>query len=119
VNNQSPIRYFYTQPSAQPAYEGAVDIVEDAGADYGFMSIRGSLQDGNSAIVIWRTISDDVILSNAALDAFFTSQCKDWDMRNVDVVYVNGDSNLELLKKPGEHWKVVRIDKEFNQLMFD
>ena len=40
-------------------------------------------------------------------------------MRNVDVVYVNGDSNLELLKKPGEHWKVVRIDKEFNQLMFD
>lgn len=83
------------------------------------MSIRGSLQDGNSAIVIWRTISDDVILSNAALDAFFTSQCKDWDMRNVDVVYVNGDSNMELLKKPGEHWKVVRIDKEFNQLMFD
>jgi hypothetical protein len=40
-------------------------------------------------------------------------------MRTVDVVYVNGDSNLELLKKPGEHWKAVRIDKEFNQLMFD
>lgn len=119
VSNQSPIRYFYTQPSVQPAYEGAVDIVEDAGADYGFMSIRGSLKDGSSAIIIWRTISDDVILSNAALDAYFTSQCKNWDMRTVDVVYVNGDSNLELLKKPGEHWKAVRIDKEFNQLMFD
>ena len=119
VENQSPISYFRTQPAAQPAYEGAVDIIEDAGSDYGFMSVKGKLQDGNSAIILWRTITDDVILSNAALDAYFASQCKDWDLRNIDSIYVNGDCNLELLKKPGEHWKVVRTDKVFNQLMFD
>jgi adenine-specific DNA-methyltransferase len=83
------------------------------------MSVKGKLQDGNSAIILWRTITDDVILSNAALDAYFTSQCKDWDLRNIDFIYVNGDCNLELLKKPGEHWKAVRTDKVFNQLMFD
>lgn len=119
VENQSPISYFRAQPAAQPAYEGAVDIIEDAGSDYGFMSVKGKLQDGSSAIIVWRTVTDDVILSNAALDAYFTSQCKDWDLRNIDSIYVNGDCNLELLKKPGEHWKVVRTDKVFNQLMFD
>jgi hypothetical protein len=40
-------------------------------------------------------------------------------LRNIDSIYVNGDCNLELLKKPGEHWMVVRTDKVFNQLMFD
>lgn len=119
VENQSPISYFRAQPAAQPAYEGAVDIIEDAGSDYGFMSVKGKLQDGSSAIIVWRTVTDDVILSNAALDAYFTSQCKDWDLRTIDSIYVNGDCNLELLKKPGEHWKVVRTDKVFNQLMFD
>ena len=119
VENQSPISYFRAQPAAQPAYEGAVDIIEDAGSDYGFMSVKGKLQDGSSAIIVWRTVTDDVILGNAALDAYFTSQCKDWDLRNIDSIYVNGDCNLELLKKPGEHWKVVRTDKVFNQLMFD
>ena len=119
VENQSSISYFRAQPAAQPAYEGAVDIIEDAGSDYGFMSVKGKLQDGSSAIIVWRTVTDDVILGNAALDAYFTSQCKDWDLRNIDSIYVNGDCNLELLKKPGEHWKVVRTDKVFNQLMFD
>ena len=119
VENQSSISYFRAQPAAQPAYEGAVDIIEDAGSDYGFMFVKGKLQDGNSAIIVWRTVTDNVILSNAALDAYFTSQCKDWDLRNIDSIYVNGDCNLELLKKPGEHWKVVRTDKVFNQLMFD
>lgn len=119
VENQSPISYFRAQPAAQPAYEGAVDIIEDAGSDYGFMSVKGKLQDGSSAIIVWRTVTNDVILSNAALDAYFTSQCKDWDLRNIDSIYVNGDCNLELLKKPGEHWRVVRTDKVFNQLMFD
>ncbi len=35
------------------------------------------------------------------------------------VIYVNGDNNLENLKRPDETWKVRRIEDEFKRLMFD
>jgi adenine-specific DNA-methyltransferase len=36
-----------------------------------------------------------------------------------DLIYVNGDNNLENLKKDEDTWKVRLIEEEFKRLMFD
>jgi hypothetical protein len=36
-----------------------------------------------------------------------------------DVIYVNGDNNLENLRKADQTWKVRLIEEEFRRLMFD
>lgn len=33
--------------------------------------------------------------------------------------YVNGDNNLENLRRPDQTWKVRLIEEEFQRLMFD
>ena len=36
-----------------------------------------------------------------------------------DVIYVNGDNNLENLRKDEQTWKVRLIEQEFQRLMFE
>ncbi len=36
-----------------------------------------------------------------------------------DLIYVNGDNNLENLKTPDDTWKVRIIEEVFHRLMFD
>ena len=36
-----------------------------------------------------------------------------------DLIYVNGDNNLENLKRTDETWKVRLIEENFKRLMFD
>jgi adenine-specific DNA-methyltransferase len=36
-----------------------------------------------------------------------------------DLIYINGDNNLENLRRPDETWKVRLIEEEFLRLMFD
>ena len=38
--------------------------------------------------------------------------------REFDVIFVNGDSNVENLRLDNENWKVVRTESEFNRLMW-
>lgn len=37
----------------------------------------------------------------------------------LDVIYVNGDNNLEVLRRPDECWKVMLIENDFKSPMFD
>ena len=73
VASQSAISYFLSKPAETPAYEGAVDLVSDISGQHAFRQIEVTLPDGRRALVIWRTVTDDVIASNAALDAYFTT----------------------------------------------
>ena len=102
-----------------PAYEGAVDLVSDISGQYAFRQIEGTLPDGRRALVIWRTVTDDVIASNAALDAYFTTYRKNAQDRKYDVIFVNGDSNLENLRSSSEGWKVQVTEIEFKNRMFE
>ena len=102
----------------QPAYEGAVDLVADTDGTYQFRQIEGTLRDGSRALVIWRNITDDLLASNAALDAYFARYRKNAQRRDYDTIYVNGDSNIENLRPDTEHWQVVRTEREFKKLMF-
>ena len=119
VNSQSAVSFFLSKPAENPVYEGAVDLVSDISGQYAFRQIEGTLPDGRRALVIWRTVTDDVIASNAALDAYFTTYRKNAQDRKYDVIFVNGDSNLENLRGSSEGWKVQVTEIEFKKRMFE
>ena len=119
VKSQSAISYYLNKPAEAPAYEGAVDLVSDISGQYAFRQIEGTLPDGRRALVIWRTVTDDVIESNAALDAYFTTYRKNAQDRKYDVIFVNGDSNLDNLRRSNEGWTIQMTEIEFKKRMFE
>ena len=119
IVHQSAISYWLSKPAAQSAYEGAVDLVSDISGQYAFQQIEGTLPDGRRALVIWRSVTDDIVASNAALDAYFTTYRKNADDRKYDVIFVNGDSNLENLRSSSEGWTVQMTEIEFKNRMFE
>lgn len=116
VQHQGVIRSYDSRPAAKPEYEGAVDLVK--GSQYAFRQIEGTLPDGSKALIIWRTIGEDLQACNSALDAYFEKYRINPRDREYDVIYVNGDNNLENLRMSDESWKVLLIEQEFNKRMF-
>ena len=119
VIRQGAIQRYQTTEARHPEYEGAVDLVIDREGVYQFRQIEGTLRDGKRVLVIWRNITNDLLASNAALDAYFTKYRINPLNRDYDIIYVNGDSNIENLRTDDEHWKVVRTETEFNKRMFE
>ena len=119
VTRQSAISYWLSKPAEHPAYEGAVELVSDISGQYAFRQIEGTLPDGRRALVIWRSVTDDIVASNAALDAYFTTYRKNAQDRKYDVIFVNGDSNLENLRRSNEGWTVQMTEIEFKKRMFE
>jgi len=58
-------------------------------------------------------------MDNDKLDDWFQKQGYNNKDQEFDVIYVNGDNNLENLKKPDQTWKVRLIEEEFLRRMFD
>jgi adenine-specific DNA-methyltransferase len=82
----------------------------------GFRVVRGTNPAGEKVLVIWRNVREK---SNSDLDEFFLKQGYNTRDMEFDLIYVNGDNNLENLKRPDETWKVRLIEKEFKRVMFD
>ena len=112
-------RIFAASADPDGEYEGAVKLRIDNNGDYVFRQVEGKLPDGRRALIIWRNITDDLVASNAALDAYFQRYRINPADREFDVIYVNGDNNLENLKNENEAWKVRMIEPEFKRLMFE
>lgn len=119
VIRQSAISYFSVRKAVNPAYEGAVELAKDLDGEYAFRQIEGTLPDGRRALIIWRTISEDLLESNAALDAYFSKYRINPLDREYDVIFVNGDNNLENLRTANESWKVQMTEIEFKNRMFE
>ena len=119
VSSQGAVSYFDAVSAKAPAYEGAVDLMKNNSGEFGFKQIEGTLPDGRRALVIWRTVSDDILKSNAALDAYFTKYRINPLDREYDVIFVNGDNNLENLRTDKESWKVQMTETEFKARMFE
>ncbi|MBO5272694.1 MAG: site-specific DNA-methyltransferase [Muribaculaceae bacterium] len=120
VCQQNVVQYYKVRSAEKPAYEGAVDLVKDDTGIYAFRQIEGTLPDGRRALIIWRNINEDNILeSNAALDAYFSKYRINPQDREYDVIFVNGDNNLENLRLDSEEWKVVMTEAEFNKRMWE
>lgn len=116
---QSPIAIFSAEPAPTPAYEGAVELRKDDKGEFMFRQIEGILPDGRRALIIWRHITDDVLKSNAALDAYFQKYRINPRDGEFEVIFVNGDNNLENLRPDNETWKVVMTEQEFNKRMWE
>ena len=82
----------------------------------GFTVVQGKNPTGEKTLVIWRNTREK---SNPELDEFFVKQKYNTRDMEFDLIYVNGDNNLENLKRPDETWKVRLIEEEFKRLMFD
>ena len=82
----------------------------------GFRVVHGANPKGEKVLVIWRNLKEK---SNEDLDEFFRKQEYNPKDTEFDLIYVNGDNNLENLRRDDETWKVRLIEEDFKRLMFD
>ncbi len=82
----------------------------------GFRVLSGTAPRGERVLVIWRNTREQ---NNADLDEFFRKQGYNTRDQEFDVIYVNGDNNLENLRREDQTWKVRLIEEDFKRLMFD
>ena len=82
----------------------------------GFRVVTGRNPASERTLIIWRDLEEK---SNTDLETFFRKQ--DYNPRDMefDLIYVNGDNNLENIRRPDETWKVRLIEEEFLRLMFE
>jgi adenine-specific DNA-methyltransferase len=83
-----------------------------------FRTVTGTAGDGHRVLVIWRGLTGDSEEDNLVLDEWFKGQGYASKNPEFDLIYVNGDSNLENLKAPDDTWKVRLIEDDFHRLMF-
>jgi len=119
VKSVSAITYYNAVKDETGEYEGAVRLVKDIGGNYGFKHIEGTLPDGRKVLVIWRTISDNLIKSNAALDAYLKMHRVTPTDNEYDAIYINGDNNLKLKSSDEDGFNVKMIELEFKKKMFE
>jgi adenine-specific DNA-methyltransferase len=81
-----------------------------------FTVIEGRDPETKEVLVIWRNTTKT---ANANLDEFVRNQHYNTRTNGFDIIYVNGDNNLENLRLPGEQWQMRLIEEEFQRLMFD
>ena len=82
----------------------------------GICTVVGRTRKGKKALVIWRDCNR---VSNEQLNDFFRRSAFSVRDNEFDVIYVNGDNNLDNLRAENEAWKVVLIEQEFNRQMFN
>lgn len=92
----------------------------DANGPWWFRRVEGTTPDGRNALIVWRKLTGNPEQDNLMLDSWMKDRLKistrDFEF---DLIYVNGDNNLENLKLPDDTWKVRLIEEDFHRLMFD
>jgi len=76
----------------------------------------GNSENGEKALIIWRDTTEN---PNEKLDEFFREQAYNTQDQEFAVIYVNGDNNLQNLRRDDQTWKVRLIEDEFHRLMWD
>jgi adenine-specific DNA-methyltransferase len=89
--------------------DGKLVIADKKGKkeSFTFKTVHGENREGESVLVIWRVMGDDIEKDNTALSKFFDDNFK---KSKFDKVYVNGDCNI-----PG----TLLTEEHFKRLMFD
>lgn len=81
----------------------------------GIMVVEGITRSGKKTLVIWRDCNR---IDNKTLNDFFTRSAYSVRDNEFDIIYVNGDNNIENLRTDEDTWKVTLIEQEFNRKMF-
>jgi adenine-specific DNA-methyltransferase len=97
---------------------------QDAEGPWWFRTVTGTTSHGRKTLVIWRKrpgseSPEGIEQDNLVLDEWFTKQGYSSKDREYELIYVNGDNNLENLKAPDDTWKVRLIEEDFFRLMFE
>ena len=80
------------------------------------IKIEGKTKLNERALIIWR---DTIKTDNQKLNEWFNKINDSTKSSEFDVIYVNGDNNLENLRKENDTWKVRLIEESFLRSMFD
>jgi adenine-specific DNA-methyltransferase len=96
----------------------------ESGKVWWFRTVSGATPDGRKTLVIWRKrpggdSAEGIEQDNLVLNEWFARQGYSSKDSEFDLIYVNGDNNLENLKTPDDTWKVRLIEEDFLRLMFD
>ncbi len=95
-------------------------IKEVASGPWWFRIVEGATRECLKTLIVWRKLTGDLEQDNLVLDAWMKDRLKistkDFEF---DLIYVNGDNNLENLKLPDDTWKVRLIEEDFHRLMFE
>jgi adenine-specific DNA-methyltransferase len=94
-------------------------LTPDAAGPWWFRTVAGTTPDGRRALVIWRKLTGDPERDNLVLDEWFTAAGYADSGHDLQLVYVNGDNNLEARKAAAATWRLRLIEEEFHRLMFD
>ena len=123
----TPFDYRLTISHDDETREVAVDLIETfnyllglkvhkvRAHDNGIITVEGETLAGDKTLVIWRNTAG---IGSDALDAWFTKTHLQ-GRPEAQVIYVNGDNNLENLKPEGQQWDVRLTEEEFKRRMFD
>jgi adenine-specific DNA-methyltransferase len=82
----------------------------------GVCVVTGTNPQGERVLILWRNTKK---MDNDKLDKWFKTQGYHTKGQEFDLIYVNGDNNLENLKESDQTWRVRRIEEEFRVRMFD
>jgi len=82
----------------------------------GYVIVTGKNLNGERILIVWR---DCTIHSNSSLNKFLERSKYNPLDSEYDRIYVNGDNNVENLKTGDERWKVILIEEEFKNQMFE
>ena len=81
----------------------------------GVLEITGLSPAGDRVLVLWRnTVKTD----SQALNDWFEKQAYNSRDTEFDLIYVNGDNNIENLRRADETWKIRLIEEDFHARMF-
>ena len=97
--------------------DGRIREAEDG--PWWFRTVTGTTPDGRKTLVIWRKLTGEPEQDNLVLDEWFKKQGYSSKDSEFDLIYVNGDNNLENLRQPDDTWKVRLIEEDFHRLMFE
>lgn len=92
-----------------------VDVIRGFHVVTGRLPGHGNSENGDKALIIWRDTTEN---PNEKLDEFFNKQAYNTLDQEFDVIYVNGDNNLQNLRKDDQTWKVRLTEEEFHRLMW-
>ena len=98
---------------------GVVTATLKEGRTYKIKMVEGKTLNGESVLVIWRELTGDTVKDNAVLDAFFNKKKISTNDFEYKKIYVNGDNNLQNTRSDKESWKVILIEEEMKNKMFE
>jgi len=81
----------------------------------GVIVVTGENLKGDKILVLWRKTAET---DSEALNRWFVKQGYNTQDMEFDIIYVNGDNNLENLRRDEQTWKVRLTEEEFLRRMF-